>query len=171
MRALVALLAVVVASGCTSTPSPSLTDATATAVPSGGIVNVAIRRLTDARPVRREAAMIGIAFDAATARTLVADPAPLDFASEALLCLALGERATSGWSVTIQSISLDGSRMSILAREARPRTGGPSAGPTYPADCAAIDRSVLSPGELLVRADDTISDEFIVDATIEVPAS
>lgn len=170
MRALVALVALALATGCTAPPTPVTGAATTTGSPSGGIVNVGVRRLTDARPVRSEAAVIGIAFDEATARTLVTDPPPLDYAAEALLCVALGERATSGWSITIQSISLDGPRMSILAREGRPRTGGPSTGPTYPVDCAAIDRSVLPAGELLVRADDTISDEFIVDATIQVPA-
>lgn len=166
MRRAAALVAVLLAGCAPTAPATPATPAT----PGTGIVNVGLQRLSDASPLRSEDAAIGIAFDEAAAAVLVAEPPPIDYADRALLCLALGERATGGWSVTIQSISLDGSRMSILAREGRPRTGGPSTGPAYPADCALIDRTVLPAGELMVRADDTISDEFIVDATIEVPA-
>ena len=41
---------------------------------------------------------------------------------------------------------------------------------TYPADCALIDRTVLPGRSVMVRADDTTSDEFIVDAVVQVPA-
>lgn len=161
------LLALLVSACTTAAPSGS---ATADA-PASGIVNVGLQRLTDAQPTRSEEAMIGIAFDAAGAAALVSEGPSIDYAGHALLCLALGERATGGWSVTIQSISLDGPLMSIRAREVRPRSdAGTTPGATYPADCAIIDRTVLPAGELVVRADDTISDEFIVEATIQVPS-
>jgi hypothetical protein len=129
-------------------------------------------RLADVRATRRDAATIVIGFDAAAAADMLAPPAPtIDFTSQAVLCLHIGERSTGGWSVTIQSISLEGSQMSILAREVEPRPGvGVTQAITYPADCALIDRAVLPIGQLMVRADDTTSDEFIVDAVVQVPA-
>jgi hypothetical protein len=168
MRLVATGLFALLASACTATvPSGSGTPS----APASGIVNVGLQRLTDAEPIRSEEAMIGIAFDAAGSAALVSEAPAIDYAGQALLCLALGERATGGWSVTIQSISLDGPRMSIRAREVRPRSdAGATQGATYPADCAVIDRTVLPVGELVVRADDTISDEFIVEATIEVPS-
>lgn len=151
---------------CTAAPA-----ATSSPASPAGVVDVGLERLTDANPVRSEAATIRIAFDAAEAAAMVDAPPPIDYAGQALLCVYLGERPTGGWSLVIQSISLDSRQMSILAREGRPRTGtGTTQAATYPADCAVIDRSVLPVGELTVRADDTISDEFIVDATIEVPS-
>lgn len=168
MRPLATGLLALLVSACTATaPSGSVTSSAS----APGIVTVGLQRLTDAQPIRSEEATIGIAFDAAGAAALVSEAPSIDYADRALLCLALGERATGGWSVTIQSISLDGPRMSIRAREVRPRSDtGATQGATYPADCAVIDRTVLPAGELVVRADDTISDEFIVEATIQVPS-
>lgn len=148
------------------------TDDAASPAATGGIVNVGLSRIADAGPIRREAAAIEIAFDPANADRMATSLPPIDYATQALLCLSLGERSTGGWSVTMQSISLDGHAMSIRAREVRPRPGSPvTQGFTYPTDCAVIDRTVLPAGTLTVRADDTISDEFIVDAVIEVPAA
>ncbi len=156
-------------------PSPgdtSSVSATASVMPTeGGVRNVPMQRLTDAMPIARDGAAIEMAFDAAGAVRLLAEPPPIDFATQAILCVALGERPTGGWSLTLQSISLDGTEMRILAREGRPRSGqGTTQAFTYPSDCALVDRTVLPSGELTVRADDTISDEFIVDAAIEVPS-
>ena len=154
------------------TPSPSSAASSASPPPSGGgVTNVDFARLTDAIPVARNDAAIEMAFDAGEAHRLVAESPPIDFATQALLCLSLGERPTGGWSVTIQSMSLAEGELRILAREARPRAGeGTTQAFTYPADCAVLDRTQLPLGTLAVRADDTISDEFIVDATIEVPS-
>jgi hypothetical protein len=40
---------------------------------------------------------------------------------------------------------------------------------TYPAGCGVLNRDALPPGELAVRADDTISAEFIVAGDVLVP--
>lgn len=182
MRRIVAVAALAAAlSACTgapnATPSGSSDSGTAssgavTASPTpGGVRNVDFARITDGIPIAREAAEIGMAFDAGQAAQLVSEPPPIDYASQAILCLSIGERPTGGWSVTIGSITLEDGAMQILAREGRPRPGeGTTQAFTYPGDCAVVDRTVLPVGPMAVRADDTISDEFIVDATIEVPA-
>jgi hypothetical protein len=58
----------------------------------------------------------------------------------------------------------------VRAREAPPRGTTGSKGTTYPASCGTIDRRALPAGSLAVRADDTVSGEFIVAATVTVPA-
>lgn len=181
----VVTLLAVVSTACGTTPAPASTSSgsnaassapTATATttgtpPSIGVGTVDFARLTDAIPIARNDAAIEMAFDAAEAQRLVAEAPPIDFATQALLCLSLGERPTGGWSVTVQSMRLDAGELQILAREVRPRAGeGTTQAFTYPADCVVVDRMQLPVGELAVRADDTISDEFIVDATIEVPS-
>lgn len=153
---------------------PTSTGPSASATPSptpGGVGDVPFVRITDRVPVATEAAAIRMAFDAGAAASLVSEPPPIDYATQAVLCVSLGERSTGGWSITIQSITIEGAEMRILAREGRPRPGeAVTQAFTYPSDCAVVDRTVLPVGELAVRADDTISDEFIVDAVIEVPA-
>jgi hypothetical protein len=155
-----------------SSPSASSAAPSASATLSGGdVTNVDFARLTDAIPVARNDAAIQIAFDAGQAQGMVAEAPPIDFTTQAVLCLSLGERPTGGWSVTVQSMSIVSGELQILAREVRPRAGeGTTQAFTYPADCVLLDRSQLPVGTLAVRADDTISDEFIVDATIEVPS-
>jgi len=139
--------------------------------PSRGVRTVSLARLTSPHPTQHVDATILIGFDAASAAAMVTSAPPIDFASQALLCLYIGERSTGGWSVTLQSISLDGASLKILAREVEPRPGtGTTQAFTYPADCAIIDRTVLPIGQVAVRADDTTSDEFIVDAVVQVPA-
>ena len=156
--------------GSGATGDPASGAATASPTP-GGTRNVDFVRITDGIPIAREEAEIGMAFDAGQAAQLVSEPPAIDYATQAILCLSIGERPTGGWSVTISSISVADGEMEILAREGRPRPGeGTTQAFTYPGDCAVVDRTVLPIGPLAVRADDTISDEFIVDATIEVPA-
>lgn len=165
------LLAGCSGSGAGSPPASSGGSSSASTGASEGVRMVSLARLADAHPTQRADATILIGFDAASAAAMVTPAPPIDFASQALLCLHIGERATGGWSVTIQSISLDGSGMKILAREVEPRPGtGTTQAFSYPADCAVIDRTALPVGQLAVRADDTTSDEFIVDAVVQVPA-
>lgn len=122
-----------------------------------------------AEPAPHEQAGIGLAFDAATAAGMVvAVPPDLDFATDALLCVYLGERPTAGWGLDLQAASLAGGELSVLARETRPR-GTVEQVITYPAGCGLLNRAALPPGELAVRAHDTISDEFIVAGTVAVP--
>jgi hypothetical protein len=122
-----------------------------------------------ADPVRREAAGIGMAFDAEGAGELLEQvPADLDLGGTALVCVYLGERPTTGWGLTLQTASLVSGELRILARETRPRSNAGQE-TTYPADCATLNRDALPPGELVVRAHDTISDEFITEGTVTVP--
>jgi hypothetical protein len=122
-------------------------------------------------PTRHAAAAIALAFDEAAAAELITPlPPGLNLETDALLCVYLGERPTGGWGLALQSASLRDGELRILARETRPR-GNATGALTYPGDCASIPRAALPAGELAVRADDTISDEFIVDARIEVPGS
>ena len=124
----------------------------------------------DASPRQEASAAIEVAFDMQAADALVTDlPAGFDFSASALLCVYLGERPTTGWSLALQGATLEQGELRVRAREMRPG-GGTQAQTTYPAACGALDRAVLPPGELPVRADDTISEEFITDGTVVVPA-
>ena len=153
----VALLAACAGGGTDASASQALSAPTLTPV--------------DGTPARMEEATIRIAFDDAAAAELISPvPAGLDFATDALLCVFLGERPTGGWGLDLQSASLVDGELRILGRETRPRDNATQA-LTYPGDCAALPRAALPPGELAVRADDTNSDEFIVAGRIEVPGS
>ena len=99
---------------------------------------------------------------------MVAVPADVDFETDALLCVYLGERPTAGWALDLQTASLASGELRVLARESRPR-GTVEQVITYPAGCGLLNRAALPAGELAVRADDTISDEFIVAGTLVVP--
>ncbi len=159
--------------GSSSTPTTptSPSGSAASMGPSSGVLDVSLSRLTAVRAIQRTEATILIGFDAAAVAAMVVAPPSLDFATQALLCLHAGERPTGGWSLAIQSISLEGPAMRVLASEVEPPPGvGVTEGFTYPADCAVIDRTVLPIGQLTVRADDTTSDAFIVDAVVQVPA-
>ena len=128
-------------------------------------------RLPQAQPVDRPDAGLDAAFDPVAAGALASGlPTDLDWASTGVLCVYLGQRAEGGWGLAIQSASLVDGEIRILARETRPVPGVTRPGPEFPADCATIDRRALPVGILPARADDTISDEFIVDGVIEVPA-
>jgi hypothetical protein len=132
---------------------------------------VTVVRLPMAEPAEREDAAIAIAFDPSAAEDLAQGlPAELDWGATAVVCVYLGRRAEGGWGLAIQSANLVDGELRILARETRPAPGVDRPGPAYPADCATIDRAALPPGPLPARADDTVSDEFIVSAELEVPA-
>ena len=128
-------------------------------------------RSIQVEPVEREQAAIAMAFDAGEAGALVVSvPDELDFGADALVCVYLGERPTSGWGLDLQTASLVNGELRILARETRPR-GSIDEVATYPGDCAVVNRNALPVGDLAVRADDTISDEFIVGGDATVPAT
>ena len=148
----------------TTTASPSsLASPTESDAPSLSLRDAGVE------PLERPQAAIGFAFTADEAADLVAGSTDgIDFGTDALLCVYLGIRQTTGWSLDLRSVSLSGNELRISARENAPREGAP-AEVTYPADCALIDRAALPPGELAVRADDLNSDEFIVDAVVTVP--
>ena len=110
-----------------------------------------------------------MAFDAEEAAALVVRvPDDLDFGTGALVCVYLGERPTAGWGLDLQTASLVDGELHILARETRPR-GTVDEALTYPGDCGVLNRDALPVGQLAVRADDTISDEFIVGGDVTVP--
>jgi len=169
-RARLALAAVLaIGTGCSApavspvaTPMPS-TAPTPTPPPTLQLRDV------DATPAIRSEAAIGLAFDAASAASLV-DPVPtaIDFGADALVCVYLGARPTTGWGLALQSASLKNGVLEIRARETRPG-GGARDEITYPADCGLLSRGALPPGPLAVRADDTISEEFITDGQVTVP--
>jgi hypothetical protein len=99
---------------------------------------------------------------------VTAVPDDLDFSEHALVCVFLGPRQTTGWSLDLRTASLTGGELRIRARETAPRTETrPET--TYPADCALLSRGALAAGELRVWADDTVTDEFIADTVIDVP--
>jgi len=126
-------------------------------------------RSVQVEPLERPEAAIAMAFDADEAAALVlAVPDDLDFATDALVCVYLGERPTAGWGLDLQAASLVDGELRILARETRPR-GTVDQVATYPGDCGLLNRDALPAGELAVRADDTISDEFIVGGDVTVP--
>lgn len=133
--------------------------------------SVTIIRLPLAEPAQREEAAIAFAFDPSAAGDLATGlPADLEWDANTVVCVYLGRRAEGGWGLAIQSATLVGGELRILARERRPAAGVDRPGPTYPADCATIDRAALPSGPLSVRADDTVSDESIVSDEVEVPA-
>ena len=126
-------------------------------------------RSIQVEPVEREEAAIAMAFDAEEAAALVVEvPEDLDFGTDALVCVYLGERPTAGWGLDLQTASLIEGELRILARETRPR-GTVNEVVTYPGDCGVLNRDALPAGELPVRADDTISEEFIVGGDVTVP--
>jgi hypothetical protein len=170
-RSAAALLVVLVMGAACAPPSdggspPASIDASHAA--SG---SVPVVRLQNAEPVEREEAAVDAAFDPDAAAALAgALPADLDWATTGILGLYLGRRADGGWRLAIQSASLIDGELRILARETRPVAGVDLPGPTFPADCASIDRTALPVGTLTAQADDTVSDEFIVDGDLHVPA-
>jgi hypothetical protein len=151
------------AAACDAATAPSPGSSTPTDRPVLSLTDV------DAEPVELREETVKVAFDAAAAAEFVtAVPADLDFAERALVCVFLGPRLTTGWSLDLRSASLTGRELRILARETAPR-GEAQEETTYPADCALLPRAALPTGELHVRADDTATDEFIADTVIDVP--
>jgi hypothetical protein len=148
---------------CGSTQSTVFSSVGASVAPGLTLRSVRVE------PVERHEAGIGMAFAADEAAQLVTSvPDSLDFGADALVCVYLGARPTEGWGLDLQTASLTGGELRILARETRPR-GTVDQVATYPADCGVVNREALPPGKLAVRADDTISDEFIVGGDVTVP--
>lgn len=127
-----------------------------------------LQPLDGVSPVDRPEAGIGMAFDAAGAAKLVEQPPQIDYDERSLLCVYLGKR-TGRWTFDLQSATLDGQALEIDARERPPRQ--PGGEQTLPAACATIARAALPVGRLTVSAHDTVSDEFITEGSVEVPAA
>lgn len=157
-------------SGDANATSPTTTaSADPGSHPPSGSVTVA--RLPGAQPVEREAAAILAAFDPESANVLAtALPSDLDWSTTGVICVYLGRRTDGGWGLAIQGASLVDGELQVRARETRPVAGVDQPGTTFPADCATIDRLALPTGTLPARADDTVSDEFIVAGDLVVPA-
>jgi len=163
-------LMLVAATGCTTASPPAVSSGGASGGASSGSAPGLAMDDVDAEPLERAEAGIGMAFDATGAAELVVEvPDDLDFEQRALVCVYLGERPTGGWALDLDSAFLVDGELRIEAREGRPRGDGGELDRTYPADCATINRRALPVGELPVRADDTLSDEFIVSGTVTVP--
>lgn len=157
-------LALAVALVACTAPAPSASPST------GDAPGLALEDV-EAEPVERAEESVAMAFDAARAAELVvAVPGDLDFGERALICVYLGERPTTGWRLDLDAATLVDGELRIEARENTPRGDGGQLERTYPADCALLNRAALPVGELAVRADDTLSDELIVSATLVVPA-
>lgn len=166
-RALAAgCLALVVVTACTgNAPPPGTAEPTAT----GSERPVLTLDDVDAEPREIREETVAVAFDAeAAAELVVAVPDDIDFAEHALVCVFLGPRETTGWSLDLRTASLTGGELRIRARETAPRTGTQPV-TTYPADCGLLARAALPAGELRVWADDTVTDEFIADTVVDVP--
>lgn len=168
---LIALAACGAPSGSGSPSAAALPTASTTASgpPSSG--SVLVVRLPDAVPAEQATAAIQAAFDPDSAAALASElPDDLDWASTGIICVSLGRREDGGWSLAIQSASLVDGELRVRARETRPVPGVDRPGPSFAADCATIDRTALPAGTLPTRADDTVTDEFIVAGDLEVPA-
>ncbi len=136
-----------------------------------GASQAPVLSLTDleAQPAEHQEESVALAFDRAAAAALLQEvPDDLDFEAHAVVCVFLGPRQTSGWSLDLRTATLTGSQVEIAARENAPR-GGTRPEVTYPADCGLLTRAALPAGELVVRADDTITGEFIAQTTVTVP--
>ena len=153
--------------GQPASPSAPASIGPTSGAPEGA---VSVVRLPDAEPAEREAAAIEAAFDPVAAESLAgALPADVNWATTGVICVYLGRRAEGGWGLAIQSARLADGVLLVRARETRPATGVDRAGPTFPADCATIDRATLPGGALPAQAHDTVSDEFIVAGELVVP--
>lgn len=168
-----ALAAALLLTACSGTPAgtPAGTpQPTPTQLPSvapsgaGGVVY----QVLDGAPVAHDQASVEAAFDEASAAALVDDVSGVDFATQGVVCLYLGQR-TGKWGFGVNGLTLEDGTLHIAASERPPRAGDTST--THPAQCLAVDRASLPAGDLPVTAVDTVSDEFIVDGTIRVPSA
>lgn len=164
------LVATILLAGCAA-PTGSPTVAATASHPAGAAASapgLPLLSEVDATPALRTEAGIAMAFDAEGAAVLAEVATTIDFGSRALVCVYLGQRPTGGWGLSLTSAMLRDGTLEISARETRPGGGAPQE-TTYPADCALLDRAALPVGSLAVRADDTISEEFIIDGEVGVP--
>jgi hypothetical protein len=169
---LLALAACGPPSGSGSPSAAALPTGSAAASGPASDGSVLLVRLPDAEPAEREAAAIEAAFDPDSAAALATGlPDDLDWASTGIICVFLGRREDGGWSLAIQGAGMVDGELQVRARETRPVPGVDRPGPSFAADCATVDRAALPVGTLPARADDTVTDEFIVDGELEVPAS
>jgi hypothetical protein len=125
-----------------------------------------LQPLAEGTPAKRDSAGVAAAFDATAATELVSPAPQIDYEQRALLCLFLGTRS-GRWTLDLQTVRLNGTRLEIEARERPPRVAGSEA--TTPAACATVRRPALPTGSIRVSAHDTVSDEFITDGAIVVP--
>jgi len=155
--------------GPASAPATAAASASAQASASASDAPALALTSLDAEPIQEEQESVALAFDRPSAGSLLKEvPADLDFGAYAVVCVFLGPRQTTGWSLDLRTASLAGDQLDIAARENAPRgTTRPEV--TYPADCGLLTRAALPAGELVVRADDTITGEFIADTSVVVP--
>lgn len=164
---LVAALALALALAACSGQPVSSPAPTPSAAPSSRPVLTLTELDVEPREHRQES--VALAFDGEGAAGLLTEvPAEIDFGAQAVVCVFLGPRQTTGWSLDLRTASLTGRDLRIRARETQPR-GTTRDEVTYPADCGLLSRAALPIGQITVRADDTITDEFIAETTIEVP--
>ncbi|HEX2194918.1 MAG TPA: protease complex subunit PrcB family protein [Candidatus Limnocylindria bacterium] len=150
---------------CATTPT-----VTAIPTPTATTPVVTLAEL-DAEPAEHREESVAVAFDPDDASALLVEvPTDLDLASHAVVCVFLGARPSRGWSIELLTATLSGDVLTIRAREGSPR-GGTAGGTTYPADCGLLTRGGLPAGELEVRAEDTVTGEFIAATVVEVPAA
>jgi hypothetical protein len=164
-RAAVVVAALLALAACSG--PPAVTAPVASAPPAGtGDIGF---ELLDGTPAPHQEAAIEAAFDRTSAAALLHPlPKSIDFAKQAVLCLHLGKR-TGKWGFGINALNLEDGALHISAAERAPRAGDTST--SHPAQCLAVEREGLPAGDLAVTADDTVSDEFIVDGIITVPAA
>jgi hypothetical protein len=173
-RAAAAILAVALLTACAgpsgSAPAESPSVAPSATASASDTPTLSLGAL-DAEPADDRDESVALAFDHDGAAAILKDvPADLDFGAQAVVCVFLGPRQTTGWSLDLRTATLREGQLEIQARENAPRANTrPEV--TYPADCGLLTRAALPPGELAVRADDTITGEFIAGTTVVVPAA
>jgi hypothetical protein len=160
------LATALVLAACSAAPVATSTPAASVEPSAPGTGGIGYQ-LLDGTPAARDEAAVEAAFDEASAAKLMDKAPTLDFAKQGVLCLYLGQR-TGKWGFGVNGLTLEDGTLHIAASERPPRAGDTST--THPAQCLAIERTTLPAGELPVTAVDTVSDEFIVDGTIEVPS-
>ncbi len=169
MRRLRPLAAALLLAACSAAPAsaPSISNSVAPSEQGTGGTGGIGYRLLEGTPAERNDASVEAAFDEASAAKLIDKAPAVDFATQGVLCLYLGQR-TGKWGFGVNGLTLEDGALHIAASERTPRAGDTST--THPAACLAIERAALPTGKLPVTAVDTVSDEFIVDGTIEVPS-
>jgi hypothetical protein len=153
-----AAAALVLAAACTpSQPSPSMDPSPPAGGGAAAADSVPLRRFDEAAAYfrynsglsspAREVVRDEGAWSALWARMVAGHhpfpPAPaVDFGREMLLVAALGQRATGGYAVRIESVTRSGGELVAHVAERRPGPGcGTTQAVTAPADVVAVPRS------------------------------